>query len=369
MKNLKKYPLVIFFGVLLYAISILDWFSPVEKFSDLENRSLATFPHFTLKALINNKYTPQIEDFTEDHFFFRNGWISLKSMSEQALGKIENNNIIYGKDGYMFTKVSKTDSKIIEDNFSAFNKFTQRHSDRNIKFMLVPTAPGVLKDKVYPHSPVVDNDGILQALKKSISSQHYFDVNEVLNSHSSDYIYYRTDHHWTSLGAYYAYEAYAKDIGKKPSNLNELKFAEMENFLGTHYSKAKSYNVVSDVFSYLDIDAEIDIQNVKNSIYDKEKLNTRDKYAMFLRGNNGLSTVKGDGSGKIMIIKDSYANSFVPFLIHDFEQIDIVDMRYLNMGLDALIEKNDYQQILFLYNAETFSTDKDFLKINLFNSK
>ena len=368
LKDIKKFPVLIFFCVLLYTVSIADWFSPVKERSEVENRKLEPWPKFSWSALKENAYTPKIEDFTEDHFILRDQWISMKSISESVLGKKENNNIVYGRDGYMFTKFSSLDDKQAVKNIESLNKFFNRHPERNITVLLAPTAPGVLIDKVYKQSPVLNNDYILDQVFTGVNG-HGLDVREALKAHSDEYIYYRTDHHWTTTGAYYAYCEYMNLIGRTPQSLDKYKLVEVENFLGTHYSKAKSYNVKSDVLSYIESDAQITIDGVTSGIYDYEKLETRDKYAMFLRSNNGFSTIKGKGTGKIMIIKDSFANCFIPFLVDDFEQIDIFDLRYISMGLDKFIQDNDYEEILFLYNCESFISDKDLAKINLFNPK
>lgn len=369
-KKLKNYPVVVVFAVILYGISIADLFSPVEKRSELENRELRTFPKFSRRELFNNEYTPKIENFTEDHFIKRDSWISLKSICESVLGKTENNGVVYGDDGYMFTKFTSSDYSQMEKNIGYINKFAERHSDRNVSFLLVPTAPGVITGKVRNESPVIDTDYILKYAEENLApAVKFINVQSALKEHSDEYIYYRTDHHWTTLGAYYGYCEYMTSIGRQPENLSSFEFVEIENFLGTHYSKAKSYNVEPDVLSYIKSDAKIEIDGKTYSIYEKEKLAVRDKYAMFLRGNPGMATIKGNGQGKVMIIKDSYANCFVPFMIGDFEQIDIYDMRYLTLGLDRIIEQTDYDEILFLYNCETFLSDKELVKINMFNAK
>ena len=369
MKKLKSYPVIIFFGVILYFVSIIDVFSPIKTYSETENRKLSTFPKFSWLSLIENKYTAKVEDFTEDHFIFRDGWISLKSISEDALGKTENNNIVYGKDGYMFSKITSIDEKRLKTNIDALNKFIQRHNDRDIKILLAPTAPGILKDKIMGNSPLINNDYILDTVFEGLGADHSVDVRDTLNAHKDEYIYYRTDHHWTTLGAYYAYQYYMQSIGLTPKDYNEFKVNEVNNFLGTHYSKAKSYNAKEDVLSYVDTDVSIEIEGKHyTSIYDIEKLDVRDKYAMFLHGNNGTSTIYGEGTEKIMIIKDSYANCFVPFMIEEFAQIDIFDMRNVARGLDGIIQNNDYDHILFIYNTESFVNDADLVKINMFNS-
>ncbi|MBR6519327.1 MAG: hypothetical protein IKT63_06620 [Oscillospiraceae bacterium] len=365
--NLKKYPLLVFFAVVLYVLSIADLFSPQYETSELENRDLATFPAFSLKTLVNNEYTPKIEDFTEDHFIKRNSWISLKSICETVLGKGENNGIVYGEDGYQFTKVLSTDQTQRLKNISAVAAFIQNNPNVNVKFLLAPTAPSVMTDKVKPGSPVNNAEGVITQLEELIGSENVVDVRETLKAHSDEYIYYRTDHHWTTLGAYYAYADYMTAIGRVPQPLDSFEFEYVEDFLGTHYSKSKNFDVEPDVMNYIKNDSMIDVLGEVDSIYDYEKLEVRDKYAMFLRGNNSFSSVKGSGEGKILVIKDSYANCFIPYLTNDFEQIDIIDLRFFKQSTNQLVKDNGYEQVLFLYNSETIDTDIYVPVVNMFN--
>ncbi|MBQ5325223.1 MAG: hypothetical protein J6J58_07225 [Oscillospiraceae bacterium] len=366
-KNLKKYPLIIFFAVFLYALSIADLFSPQYETSELENRDLAKFPAFSLKALINNEYTPKIEDFTEDHFIVRNSWISLKSISESVLGKGENNGIVYGEDGYLFTKVLAADTTQRDKNVNAIGAFVANNPEFDIDVMLVPTAPSVMTDKVKPGSPVNDASVVINQLKNLVGDENLLDVTDVLKAHSDEYIYYRTDHHWTSLGAYYAYADFMTSNGLSPRSTDEFTFVEVENFLGTHYSKSKNFNVKPDVMTYIENDSEIEIMGTVSPIYDYSKLEVRDKYAMFLQGNNGFSTIKGDGEGKILVIKDSYANCFVPFLTGDFEQVDVIDLRFHSSSVRKLMLENEYDHVLVMYNSETIDTDIYVPKLNMYN--
>ncbi len=367
MNNLKKYPLIIFFAVLLYSITILDLFSSTYEYSELENRPLASFPAFSVNALFDNEYTPDIEEFTNDHFLMRDSWISLKSISETFLLKGENNSIVYGDDGYMFTKFLTVSNERLNNNITALNTFANRHEDINITFALAPTSATVLSDKVDSSAPVLDSDEIINTTYSNLEIENTLDISSVLKEHSDEYIYYRTDHHWTTLGAYYAYEEFMNSINKPYTPLESYDIIDVDSFLGTHYSKAKSFNVIEDTLSYIDITAEIQIGEDLLNIYDLEKLDSRDKYAMFLRGNFGYTQISGTGQSSILVLKDSYANCFIPFMVNDFESIHIIDLRYFNQSLDALIEEFNYDNILFLYNTESFVDDWDIPKINLFN--
>ena len=169
------------------------------------------------------------------------------------------------------------------------------------------------------------------------------------------------------LGAYYAYQQLCGTLGLIPFDPAAHTALTAENFYGTHYSKARTWNAVPDTITYYDLPNSLTIYNVTaagqpadgqtTGLYDTDKLNVYDKYAMFLHGNNGLSRIEGDGTGRILVIKDSYANCFAPYLTANYAQIDVVDFRNYNYGLDQLIADNDYDQILVLYSFDSFKSD------------
>ena len=195
----------------------------------------------------------------------------------------------------------------------------------------------------------------------------FVDVRGTLTDHKGEYLYYRTDHHWTSLGAHYAYQQLCDALGLTPFDTTAHTALTADRFYGTHYSKARTWNAVPDTITWYDLPNQLTIYNVTaagqptdgeaTGLYDTDKLTVYDKYAMFLHGNNGLSRVQGDGTGKILVIKDSYANCFVPYLTANYADIDVVDFRNYNFGLDQLIADNDYDQILVLYSFDSFKSD------------
>ena len=219
------------------------------------------------------------------------------------------------------------------------------------------------------NAPLLDEDAYLDQLSAAVQAAggRFVDVRQTLAEHKDEYIYYRTDHHWTSLGAYYAYQQLCGTLSLTPFDPAAHTALTAENFYGTHYSKARTWNAVPDTITYYDLPNSLTIYNVTaagqpadgqtTGLYDTDKLNVYDKYAMFLHGNNGLSRIEGDGTGRILVIKDSYANCFAPYLTANYAQIDVVDFRNYNYGLDQLIADNDYDQILVLYSFDSFKSD------------
>ena len=190
---------------------------------------------------------------------------------------------------------------------------------------------------------------------------------KALENHKDEYIYYKTDHHWTTLGAYYTFLEAANTMKLDTSKNKYEKMRVSNDFYGTLYSKS-GYEVKSpdniDIYIPKNKDDEcvisfIDEQKKTASFYDSSKLNTKDKYAVFLGGNHPIVDIKttSKSNKKILIFKDSYANSFVEFLTPYFSEIVMVDPRYYYDDIDKLISDKSITDMLFLYNANTFFND------------
>ena len=378
LKNIKKYPVIIFFGFVLYAISIGDLFSPVYERSDLENRELAKFPKFSISSLMKNKYNADIETFTTDHFIGRNTWISIKSVAESAIGKQENNGVVYGKGGYMFTKVLTPDYKQLDKNLKAVEKFMERHSDRTVTFMAVPTAPGVLTDLVYKDSPVVDCDYILEQGENTVKSGKFLNIKQVLQEHRNDYIYYRTDHHWTALGAYYAYQDFCKVKGIEAESINSFETMEFPGFVGSFYASSNQVASLKEnpdtVTAYIPKDTndmffyDSSLQKINwKIINDVSEYSENSKYATFIAGDEIYAQIDNqvlDDGSSCVVIKESFGDAFIPFLVDHYQHIYIVDYRYFykypeyNNSVYELVKDKNVQDVIFINNASAMTTEK-----------
>ncbi|MEG1275487.1 MAG: DHHW family protein [Ruthenibacterium sp.] len=370
-RRLQKYPLVFLFFFLLFGFAVLDSQWPKRPYSELENRPLAQYPPITAKGLATNKWMVNYESYVKDQFAFRDTWIDLKSRTEGVLLKTENNGIWFGKDHYLFAKfLGLADETQYKDNVYALSKFAARHPGQ-VDAIIVPSASAVLQDKLPFAAPVLNEDSYLDTIFAQLKDAgvNTCDVRSTLREHANDYIYYRTDHHWTSAGAYLAYAQYAKAKGLPLFDTAAAPAVEVPDFYGTHYSKARNYNVVTDTITYYDLpntltvskhDPQNNVQIEEGSLYDTAKFDTRDKYAAFLRGNNGYSVLQGNGTGSILVVKDSYANSFIPYLVADYATIGIVDYRDNVQKLDSIMAEGNYDTVLFLYSFDAFTTDRNF---------
>lgn len=367
-QTIKKFPIVLLFFAFLFGFAVLDMLWPEREFSELENRSLAQAPKFSLAGVFA-KESPWMEKYSEyvkDQIAFRDSWIDLKSRAEAVLLKTENNGVWFGRDHYLFAKFLSIGSRF-EMNLNAVERMAQRHPGK-VGVMVVPSASAILSDKLPWQVPIADEDAALDAIAERFSGTDtaVYDLRETLRAHKEEYIYYRTDHHWTSEGAYLAYAQFALAKGLPLFDRTAALEKQVDGFYGTNYSKARNYDVVPDTITYYDLPNVLTIYTAEadgteraepGPLYQTADFETRDKYKAFLRGNNGYSILEGDGTGSILVIKDSYANAFLPYLTADYATIGIVDYRYLNERVDSLIERGEYDEVLILYSFQGFMND------------
>ncbi len=368
-KYLRRYPIVFVFLAFLMGFAVLDELWPKRDFSELENRSLAQRPPFSLGSVLEKDTTKtwmsKYNEYTKDQVAFRDGWINLKSGVETALLKTENNGVWYGSDHYLFAKQLEIGGKFTM-NAGALQKLAERHPGQ-VDVMIVPSASLVLEDRLPAHLPAADEAACLDELARLLDgSATVYDMRETLAAHKDEDIYYRTDHHWTFEGAYLAYQAYVTAKGMTPMDLSAHEIKTVEDFYGTNYSKARRPGTPPDTLRYLELPNVLRVYKLQRDgtmleetgpVMDTADLATRDKYKAFLRGNNGYSVLTGDGEGSILVVKDSYANSFLPFLTANYKTIGIVDFRDNANKLDAILEEGGYDQVLVLYSFSGFSTD------------
>ncbi len=240
--------------------------------------------------------------------------------------------------------------------------------------MLVPTADEILKDKLPSFAPSYNQIGAFDWLKEGISSSSYIDVASVLEEHKDEYIYYKTDHHWTTKGAYYAYRAYCDKIRIQGMTNEDFDINVATNeFYGTIYSKAhlaktkpdSIYTYVPKLPSSFQVDYNLG-EKKTDTLYETEFLNKRDKYSLFLGGNNAVVKITSDNkNGKtLLLIKDSFAHSLAPFLAPEYETVLMLDLRYYNAKVSEFVEQNNITDLLVLYNFATLSSDRSIMKID-----
>lgn len=378
LKKILKYPVVLAFFLFIFLFTAVDLVKPDREYSEFENKYLTQRPEFTLASFLNNEWTSKYETYLNDQFVLRDDWITLKSICESMLLKIENNGIAYGADDYLFEKFTTLAGDSLaqfERNVGYEKTFIDTYGETvPITFTIIPNAYMILPEKLPEGLTQVDQAAYTAPIYEAVGDKaQVVDFTGALTAHKDEYIFYRTDHHWTTLGAYYAYAAYVESLGMEPVALDSLSEIEVPDFYGTYFSKAKKFDAVADTITYYPIaDAGVIIDGQEaDGYYDLSKFEVRDKYAAFLRGNNGYTVIKsgvrevpeGQEPSKILVIKDSYANSFVPFLLYNFDEVHVVDLRYSAVSMKELLSTENFDQVLLMYNFMNLVTDTNLYKL------
>lgn len=360
---------------ILLGLTAADMLTPDRRFSQTENRILASRPEFGLTELFAGDFTADYETYVTDQFVGRDGWIGLKTRVDIALGKKDVGGVYLAKDGSLIERhsASETDGEQARQKLKRLQELTEHCLETagigQVKVMLVPTADNILTDRLPDYADYFQQQPFLRQAQEAVGGECYVDVFSVMQAHADEYIYYRTDHHWTTQGAYYAYEAWAKDMGLEAVAFSgEARVQVTDEFLGTLHSKVnlpvepdviEAYRPEGEVRVYYDLSEE-----AKESLYEEKYLETKNKYGYFLDDNHGFVRIEtGVGNGRtLFVIKDSYANCFVPFAVRHYETVCIVDLRYCNISLYGLIDRqlqegNGDMDVLILYNVIHFLDD------------
>lgn len=318
----------------LYGIWAADLLSEDRLYSAWEKRMLAQKPVLEAPAVLDGRYEIAYEEWLTDQFPMRDWWISIKTRCEILLGKKEIDGIYLGKDGYLFSGQTQTADW---DRLEA--QMTEQYGKAAVSRIHVPAAGSVLTEKVpYPVTFSSGKDAVW----------------ENLYSHRNEYIYYRTDHHWTMRGAWYAYEAWAKEHGISPVPLEEMEQSvKKEDFLGTHYGRIR-YAEQPDVIEQYDPGIECEVtydlgESELSGLYQPGQLASEDAYRFFLDGNHPVVQIKtGQGEGHLAVLKDSFANCLIPFLTVHYQRITVLDPRYFRADIRSWLQDQEVTEVLII---------------------
>ena len=360
-----------FLGVFLVANAV----SPDREFSQMENRNLEQLPTPSVESLLSGEFMKDFETYTTDQFVGRDGWIGLKAATERTLGKQENNGVYFCDQDTLITRFDQPDAQKVQTNLTYVNNFVE-NVDIPVVFSLIPTQACIWADRLPAGAPNASQTDILDQAKAATGAT-WADLYTPLWAHKDEDIFYRTDHHWTSLGAYYGYTGLAQALGFTPVSLDSYtETVRSTEFYGTVFSSSGVRWVKPDTISTYVPDTGITVtehtyDNKGNpvekprALYDTSYLSVKDKYSMFLGGNQslGVVTTPNTDQPKLLIIRDSYTDSLVPFLTAHYSEIHLIDLRYYKLSIQDYIKANDIDQALVLYSVPNFVTDSNLLWI------
>lgn len=358
-----------------------------KSYSASENRYLAQRPEFEWKSFLDGSYGSAFDRYLSDQFPGREHWVGLKAIADRMQGKKDVNGVYLGKDGYLIERFDKEtlETEQLSRNLERLAGFTltvkEWIGESHMRVMLAPSASQILTDRLPSFAAPYDQGDVIKRLKvilkqQGVSENIVIPVEEKLKSVDDQEIYYRTDHHWTAKGAYYAYTVWAESLGLVPWPENAFSIQTVsQNFYGTVFSKLHIPWRADTIELYLPVqikdyrvyyDGEMEYTD---TLYNMKALKSKDQYAVYLDGNHGLtkivnnSAVIDKANSCLMIIKDSYAHSFVPFAVNHYGTVYMADLRYLNVDMESFMKEKGITDVLVLYQIPGFAKDKNLFKI------
>ena len=399
-KKIHLVNVIVFCGILLLG-GIASLAMKKESVSEIENRRLTQFPAFTDSAFWSGKYFKQIEMYYADNFPLRNKWISTATSFKNKLGfqsseiKLydeandaeanekkdtikEKEKIIDGplKDDGAVGEVKKRVFVFKNRAFEMFgggpgmgkayadviNSYNRLLSPKiQVYNLIIPVALEFEITEKYaklqkPNRPAIEN--IYNSEDSNIKKVWAIDE---IRKHRTEYIYFNTDHHWTSLGAYYAYRAFCSTAGLIPVSLDTIPYKTKPSFLGSLYRLTRDpglqgnpdsvrYYLFRDSMNFYIGSNSIGYW-VKSKMYG-EGVSGPNSYSVFLQGD--LPIVKMEtqhkNGRKIAVVKESYGNAFSCFLINNYEKVVVVDQRYYTGDFLTMLKAEGINELLFINN-------------------
>jgi len=403
-KKSKNIITISVFCLLIGVLTVASILTPTKKVSEKEKRELAQMPKFTLSGLFDGSFTKGYESFITDQFVGRDTWVAVKNKTDRILGKMDagasspqggtsavpgqsgntdnsgeselvaSGGVYFGKDGYLIAK-HEYKKEQLDKNIGYIEKFVSNNKGKyNVHTLIAPTASLILSDKLPERFgvkvPVWDQNKEL--FDRLTQLDGFVDCRKVLLSHNNEEIYYRTDHHWTTLGAYYAYTELCRALGITPLKLSDFNKTEISNkFHGTLANKVAGTDLPYDTVYALETDVEYTVtynnnpKTATNSILEWSHNKMGNAYSVFLNENQPIVEIsrteqKFDGKTLVMF-KDSYSNCMVSMLLNHYDNIVLLDLRYQRQPTSNLLStyniKYNITDVVLFYNAENFTTD------------
>lgn len=361
----------IIFILTLFLFLIINVIVPDREKSVQENRMLATKPKFRLSSLISGDYDEKFEAYMDDQFVGRDMWRKLKVTVDRICGSRLENGVYIGRNGQLLEQIEVADENHLAANIKAIKSFSESQKKIPVRMMLVPDAANVLNHSLPALAKPEDQTQMFSMVRKDLGdSVEWIDVSTELNKHKTEKIYYKTDHHWTTLGAFYAFQAAAPSLGIEGDLSGKYVSHAVSNSFNGMLASKSGVNLGEkeqiDIYVPTEEDTDLIIDYVdegkrSTSLYDSSKLKEKDQYTVFLGGNSSLLDIRtvSTSTKRLLLVKDSFANSFIPFLTPYYREIVVVDPRYYSGTINDLMDSYRISEVLFLYSGNTFFKDNN----------
>lgn len=348
---------------------LVNFIAKDRDFSESENRVLASFPKLTLSSIADGTFMKNFETYMSDQFVLRDRMISLKSYFDRLSGLRESNGVYIGDDGFLIEKPSKYTAKKAKAMTKSINSFMEKYPDLTKMVAISPNASYIYSEKlpsgIELHSQYSELKGILNRLEGENYS--FLNVTKALkNAKEKSDVFYRTDHHWTTRGAYVVFKAIADKWNLDRKSVEYEFLTVSGDFEGTLASKTGIHDKKDKIEICFPKNSEgsyivsYESQDKRaTSLFEASKLQQKNQYEVFLGGNYDKVVIDTVSKSRatLLIIKDSYANCLIPMLTPYFAKIVVVDPRYMTDSIHTVMDEYNISHVLFLYNLNTFLQD------------
>lgn len=366
------------FLIFIFGMAVWFLFNPKSDYSSSEKRYLQQFPEVSVDKVLDGTFGTEFESYFADQFPARSFWVGLNAYYSLDTGNNGANGVYNCGNGYLINKPVSTDNKL-EKNVNAIVKF-KNTIDVPVTVMFAPST-GYIADDVLPAVHDKYNDDMyFEQISSTLSTNgiSFIDLRKTFKDAyaSGNQLYYKTDHHWTTLGAYTAYEKLCEQLNITPATKERFDIKTYGGFYGTTYSTSGFWFTQPDSIQIWD-NPENTERNIKvkisegtntdefGSMYFYDHLEEDDKYPVFIDGNHALTEITNSNAkgGTILLVKDSFSHSLAPFLAENYSKIILVDMRYYKMSVSQIVEQEKPEQVVFLYGIDNIATDTDLVWI------
>ena len=355
----------------LFLVLIVNLILPDKEQSEEENRMLETLPAPGLTSILNGDFMEQWESYMSDQFVGRNLWRGLKVGLDRLGGSRMENGVYIGRDGQLLEDIAAPDQELFSENINAVKSLADTYSDIRTTVMLIPDAACILSDSLPAFATVEDQRQMFSMVERGLGdSVNWVDAYSILNRHKTEKLYYKTDHHWTTQGAFYVFREAAASLGIEGDVSDDyVSYTVTDSFNGVLASKSGvGLNEKEQIDIYVPTEGDDDVVvnyvdegKKRTSLYDSSKLETRDKYGVFFGGNTSVMDIRTVSTSRkrLLVVKDSFADCFIPFMTPYYREIVVVDPRYYSGTMEDIMDTYRITDILVLYSGNTFMTDNN----------
>ena len=377
--NLKsgklRFAPAVLFVAFIFGLAIWFVVNPKADYSSAEKRYLQQFPETSVDTVLSGEFSEKFETYFADHFPQRNMWVGLNSYYNLGIGLNGRNGVYNSADGYLIN-VPVDKENYVRKNIRVLAEFKEKIGDVPMTVMLAPSTGYIATDKLPLIHDSYNDDTYFAETAKTLgeSGVNFVDLRETFKQKYAEgvQLYYRTDHHWTTDGAYEGYVKLCEKLGVQPADKDSFAKTAYGGFYGTTYSTSGYWLTKPDSITVYDnqenTDKNITVKisedgkdNHYGSMFFYNHIDEDDKYPVFLDGNHALTEIqnKNAKNGTIVVIKDSFSHSLAPFLAENYSKVVLVDLRYYKQSVSDLIKKENPEQVVALYGIDNLATDTD----------